>query len=275
MDRRRKYRDAAIRIVSWNIRAGGGKRAADILAQLHDWRPSLIGLCEFRGTTASQWLAAQLAEAGFEHQLTSVNPAAPATNALLLASRFPLSPVSLPGMPRLRERWLLARVATRPELTLGLMHIPNHTEPRRKYPYMNAVLRLAKQWQQGPGLMIGATNCGKRGIEAEIPSPAIFRREHDWMHGMEKRDWVDAFRHLEGERREYTWYSHRDNGFRLDHAFCSPELAPALIGTRHSWGRDPNNPQRRDALSDHAGLIVEFDVGKIPNLGKTRTIRRA
>lgn len=67
-----------LRIVSWNIRAGGGKRAAGILAQLLAWRPHTIGLCEFRGTAASQWLASELAAAGYPQQLTSVDPKRPA-----------------------------------------------------------------------------------------------------------------------------------------------------------------------------------------------------
>jgi hypothetical protein len=85
---------AAQRIVSWNIRAGGGKRAAGILAQLLAWQPHTIGLCEFRGTAASQWLATELAAAGYPHQLSSVDWKRPSRNALLLASRDPLSAVS-------------------------------------------------------------------------------------------------------------------------------------------------------------------------------------
>lgn len=248
-----------MRIVSWNIRAGGGKRADDILRQLLEWRPDLIGLCEFRGTPASEWLAGQLAKKGFAHQINSVDPKQPAKNALLVASRYPLEAIELRGMPRIRERWILSRVDAPRRLTLGLMHIPNHTEPRRKYPYMNAVLRLAKDWQNGPALFMGDTNCGKSGIDEENPLAGVFKREHDWMEAMENRDWVDAFRQVAGERREFTWYSHRNNGFRLDHAFCSPELAPAIGNTRHVWGRDSANSARRDALSDHAALILDFE----------------
>lgn len=251
------------RIVSWNIRAGGGKRASGILQQLLAWRPNVIGLSEFRGTPSSQWLAAQLAEAGFGYQLTCINANALAKNALLLASQYPLQTVSLPRMPRIRERWLLARIETQPRLVLGLMHIPNHDAPKLKYPFMNSVLRLTAAWNEGPGLMIGDTNCGKRGIDEETVSATFYKREHEWMEGMEKRGWVDAFRHLRGEQREYTWYSHRNNGFRLDHAFCNPQIAPALAQVQHAWGSDPDKPDRRDALSDHAALIVDLENGKI------------
>ena len=251
------------RIVCWNIRAGGGKRAAGILAQLLAWRPHTIGLCEFRGTAASQWLASELAAAGFPHQLSSVNCKQPAKNALLLASRDPLSAVSAPRMPRNKERWLLARLQSQTALTLGLMHVPNYTTPTLKYPFLNAVLNMMKVSELSPGLLLGDTNCGKRGLDEEKSQANRFRREHDWLLAIENRGWADGFRHLYGERREYTWYSHRNNGFRLDHAFCCPLLTPALTRLQHVWGHDPDQPERRDALSDHAALILDLDTQRL------------
>jgi len=252
-----------VRVVAWNIRAGGGKRAAGILQQLCDWRPDIIGLSEFRGTDASQWLASQLALAGFNFQLSSVNRASPVRNALLLASRFALQPVALPGMPENPERWLLAEVETLPGITLGLMHVPNYTTPKLKYPYLASVLKILDSWEIGPGLLLGDANCGKHGIDEEKPSSPVFRREHDWIVGVEDRGWVDAFRHMHGDLREFTWYSHRNNGFRLDYAFSNPQLTPAMSAMQHAWGIDGANPHRREALSDHAAIILEIETGKI------------
>lgn len=252
-----------IRIVSWNIRAGGGKRAKGIFAQLSQWRPNIICLNEFRGTPASQWLAGSLSEAGFNYQLSSIDSQAPAKNALLLASQFPLQQLRLPRMPKNTERWLLARIDTNPTITLGLMHVPNYTTPKLKYPFLNSVLRMARAWDSGPGLLLGDTNCGKRGIDEEKPSAPRFQREHDWILGMEKRGWADSFRHLHGDRREYSWYSHRNNGFRLDYAFACPRLTPALGLARHAWGVSEEEPERREGLSDHAALLLELDAKKI------------
>ncbi len=247
-----------MRIVSWNIRAGGGKRIAGILAQLLDWQADVIGLSEFRGTAASQWLAVELANAGYASQLSSVNPDLPAKNALLLASRVPIHSIKAPHMPRNRERWLLAQIKSRPNLTLGLMHVPNYTTPTLKYPFLNALLKMIGAWKLGPALLLGDSNCGKRDLDEENPLGPRFHREHDWIVGMEQRDFVDVFRHLHGERREYTWYSHRNNGFRLDHAFCSPQLEPALKALQHCWGYDPQQPGRRDVLSDHAAIVIDL-----------------
>ena len=157
----------------------------------------------------------------------------------------------------------MASLDTRPAVLMGLMHIPNYTEPKRKYPFMSAVYRLARTWQGAPGLFIGDTNCGKRGIDEEQPSSTVFRREHDWVEKLERQAWVDAFRHLEGDRREYSWYSHRNNGFRLDQAYCSPRLIAAVSSQRYVWGSDPEQPNRRDALSDHAAILLDLKLERL------------
>ena len=53
-----------MRALFWNIRAGGGKRAAWVVRQIARWNPDLVGLCEFRATAASQALAADLSALG-------------------------------------------------------------------------------------------------------------------------------------------------------------------------------------------------------------------
>ena len=57
-----------MRIVFWNIRAGGGVRVGRIAAQLKGWAPDAVALCEFRATPPSLELARSLAALGLGHQ---------------------------------------------------------------------------------------------------------------------------------------------------------------------------------------------------------------
>jgi exodeoxyribonuclease-3 len=255
-----------LRVVSWNIRAGGGRRVECIRSQLLEWDPDIICLSEFRGTAPSRDLATSLGHAGYSFQLTTADPDSQATNSLLLASRYPVDRIRRARMPDNPRRWLLARIHTQPALLIGTMHIPNHTNPELKFPFMDAVLSMAGTWRSGPGLFIGDTNCGKRGIDEEKNPTVFYKREHDWMEAMERCRWVDGFRHVHGECREFTWYSHRNNGFRLDHAFCSPKLVHAIERIQHVWGKDSQQADRRDAVSDHAAIILDLALSQIVKL---------
>ena len=106
-------------------------------------------------------------------------------------------------------------------------------------------------------MLIGDTNTGRIGLDEEV---SVFsQREENWMLGLEAAGWHDAFRHMHGELPAYTWYSpNGNNGFRLDEAFVHSSLVGHLQDARYEWGKHGGDPSRRDALSDHAALIVDF-----------------
>ena len=255
-----------IRIVGWNIRAGGGKRVEGIFDQLVRWRPDVVVLSEFRGTPASQLLAQWLKTIGLNHQQMCINEAKLATNGLLVASRFPLEAVVLQDAPKAPYRWLLVEVKGKrlppfrggEPFTLGGMHIPNSVTGKKK-PYHEAVAKLAQQWTLGPGILIGDTNSGMPHIDEE--SRAFGKQEQQWLESLAAAGWADLFRHHHGDKRAYTWYSpNKGNGFRLDQAFANPQLLPDVVDCWYEWGQmgDDNGRYRRDILSDHAAIIVEL-----------------
>jgi len=250
---------SAMRLVSWNIRAGGGTRVGGIRAQLEVWGPDVIGLCEFRGTPPSLRLAAELGELGYEHQLTTADAALPGRNALLLASKLPLRRHRLRLAPVEPGRWLVASVAAEQPFLVGLMHAPNMVTGR-KLPYLDAITAMTMRWRRGPAMLIGDTNCGWPGLDEE--SAVFTPRTAAWLDGLWARGWRDAYRHFFPDTRTYTWYSpNAGNGFRLDQAFVNRAMTRRLHGVRYEWGRNGDESARRDVLSDHAALIVDFDSG--------------
>jgi exonuclease III len=249
-----------MRIVSWNIRAGGGKRITGIFKQLLSWKPHVVALTEFRGTVASQKLATQLAEAGWPYQLQTIDEERKVTNALLTASKYPLERLEICHAPNQPRRWLLAGVMCDTPFVMGNMHIPNFNTGY-KYQYLKAVLEIMRNWQLGPAFFLGDTNSGKSYIDDV--TGIFWKREHEWMEAIEALDWVDAFRHMHGDERVYTWYSHKNNGFRLDQAFLNPEMMPALQMIGYEWGSSLQEPVRRDELSDHAAIILDLDLSRL------------
>ncbi len=244
-----------MRIVAWNIRAGGGVRIGPIARQLERWAPDVVALSEFRATPPSRDLAAALAAGGLVHQLTTASPRSPGVNALLVAARWPLVRVRVGAAPAEPGRWLAARVEAPLPLVIGAMHVPNRVSGR-KYPFLDAVLACARRWRRGPALFVGDTNSGRRGIDEE--SPAFSVREEGWIDGLAGCGWRDAFRHLRAAERAYTWYSPNGrNGFRIDQAFVNAALLAHLKDAAYVWG-GPWRGRRRDAVSDHAALLVDL-----------------
>ena len=245
-----------MRIVSWNIRAGGGRRIEGIEEQLARWQPDVVALSEFRGTPPSQQLAQALREAGFLYQLATSDSERPITNALLLASRYPLEPLRHAHFQETPTRWLLAAMATTPPIVIGVMHVPNRVSGK-KYRFHKNVLSVVDTWQEAHGLLIGDTNSGMPGTDEET---AVFnRQEAGWFESLAVHGWTDIFRHLRGDERVYSWYSPNGrNGFRLDQAFANRTLMPFVRQMRYEWGRPAEPTERQDALSDHAAIIVDI-----------------
>lgn len=248
-----------MRIVSWNIRAGGGQRAQAIATQIARWAPDVVTLQEFRDTAPSREIAARIADRGLSYQRATTVRRAPAANALLLASRWPFRRIGLRVAQPDARLWLLVRVRAPQPFAVGALHIPTMVSGR-KYDFHDRVLDIARRWGGGPALIIGDTNTGRPRLDEEA---AVFGpREEAWMLGLEHAGWADAYRRLHGERHAYSWYSpNAGNGFRLDQAFVHRSLAPRLVAARYRWGTDGDSSgaARRDALSDHAALIVDFD----------------
>jgi hypothetical protein len=243
-----------MRVVFWNIRAGGGVRAAAIAGQIAAWGADAVALAEFRGTPPSGGLARDLARRGLPYQWTTADPARPGVNGLLLASRWPLRRLRLPCAPTEPCRWLLARILAPEPLALGVMHAPNRVGGR-KYPYLDAVLTTARRRWAIPALLVGDTNSGCIGLDEEVP--AFNRIEDGWMRELDRAGWTDAFRHLRGTARAYTWYSpNGGNGFRIDQAFLNRALQPRLRRFRYDWGRRSRLTGR--PASDHAAMLLDL-----------------
>ena len=252
-----------MRIVYWNIRAGGGVRIGGIADQIRRWRPDVVGLCEFRGTAASTALREALALQGLEYQLDRVNRRQPARNAVFLAARQPLREMRLARAPAERERWLVARLEAGP--VVGVLHAPNYVTGR-KLDFFGAVLETTGRWRHGPAVIGGDTNTGVPPLDG--PAAAFHDWETTWIGELAQRGWFDAFRREHPRSVMPTWYSpNRQTGYRLDQAFVNRALYDRLKRVCYRWGRgggpdwDREQPRakRRDGLSAHAALLLDLD----------------
>jgi exodeoxyribonuclease-3 len=245
-----------LRIVTWNIQQGGDMRREPLTAHLREWQPDICVLMEYGNTDASRWIRNRLEDDGLTHQVEAIDVKRYFEYGLLIAARWPLTPLdcSLEGL--LPQRWRLLQVAGPLPFTLGSVHVTGRSErPGNKYQALQSLAALAQSWPYGAGLLMGDFNCGLPPLDEEMPY--FNQREQAFMQQMSAAGWTDALRHLHPQQRSYSWWRKLEgqrSGLRTDHAWLNPALLPHLarcdlvggIGTADTWP------------SDHAALLVDL-----------------
>ncbi len=231
-------------LATLNLRHGGGRRMPELADRLAGYGADLLLLTEFRENAAAAILRTTLASSGLTHQ--AATPQRPRFNGLFVASRHPFRIVKRRAL-NFDPLRLLALESD--AFALVGVHLPNL---REKLPHWEALLRLARARSRKPLVFLGDFNTGRVSDDAQ-GEPFPFTGA-PYMETLGQMAWVDAWRHFHPQGREYTWYSHRGRGFRLDHAFLSPRCVPLLRSARF------DHAIRSDKLTDHSALIVELDL---------------
>jgi exodeoxyribonuclease-3 len=232
-----------MRLLAWNIRQGGGSRLPHIANALKRQDADIVVLSEYRGGPSAPRLCSALQALGYRHATTLVPP--PSRNGVLVAARCPFrerGAVDI-GLPE-PYRMVSVDFAT---FRLNGIYMPNLLA---KVPYWKALIAALSSESATHTLAIGDFNTC-RAYADELG--AIDATAH-YLDAIEQIGFRDLWRHRYPDGREYSWFSTRGNGFRIDHAFLSHALA-ARAGAIHY-----SHEERVARLSDHSPLILELAV---------------
>ena len=230
----------ALRLLSWNIRQGGGTRLSAITAALVRHEADILVISEYRGGDSASRLREALTGLGYRHQTGLAPP--PGKNGVLIAARRPFrehGAVSA-GLP---EPYRMVRVEFAGLFLCGI-YMPNLLA---KVPYWEALI-AALAAEAPAALAIGDFNT----CRAYVDEPGAIDPCAHFMDKVDAIGFCDLWRRRYPEGREFSWYSTRGNGFRIDHAFLSPALAAQAGAVRYS------HDERLARLSDHSPLILDL-----------------
>jgi exodeoxyribonuclease III len=232
-----------MRILAWNIRQGGGSRLSRIVAALATHHADVLVISEYRGGDSGARLRAALREAGYTHASTARPP--PGGNGVLIAARHPFdegAPLDGAGP----EPYRIVRAYFGP-LRLYGVYMPNLL---KKVPYWEALIAaLAAEPLMAEAVAIGDFNT----CRAYVDEPGAIDPCAHFLDAVEAIGFCDLWRRRYPDGREFSWYSTRGNGFRIDHAFLSPALAGRAGVIRYS------HDERLGGLSDHSPLILDLE----------------
>jgi exodeoxyribonuclease III len=230
-----------MRLLAWNIRQGGGTRLPAIAQALAQHEADVLVLSEYRGGDSALRLREALERLGYPHVTTPAPP--PGKSGVLIAScrRFRTHAALSDTLP---EPYRLVQVEIG-KLSLCGVYMPNMLA---KVPYWEAVVACLAARTGGHALAIGDFNT----CRAYVDEPGAIDRCAHFMDKVAEIGFCDLWRQRFPEGREFSWYSHRGNGFRIDHAFLSPALARLAGPVRYS------HDERLAGLSDHSPLILDL-----------------
>ncbi|MBV9583736.1 MAG: endonuclease/exonuclease/phosphatase family protein [Alphaproteobacteria bacterium] len=230
-----------MRLLAWNIRQGGGSRLAAIIEALARHEADVLVLSEYRGGDAALRLTEALERFGYPY-MTRLRPP-PGKSGVLIAARRRLHAHAALD-ETLPEPYRLIHVEIG-KLSLCGVYMPNLLA---KVPYWEALVAGLAARIDDLTLAIGDFNT----CRAYVDEPGAIDKCAHFMDRVAEIGFCDLWRHRYPDGREFSWYSHRGNGFRIDHAFLSPALAKRARAVRYS------HEERLAGLSDHSPLILDL-----------------
>ena len=136
-------------------------------------------------------------------------------------------------------------------VTIGRMRVFGIYMPnlKAKIPYWEALIEASRPHSARHALAIGDFNT----CRAFLDEPGATDRTALFLDKILAAGFLDVWRDRFPEGREFSWYSHRGNGFRVDHAFASQLLARRIRKIRYS------HVERAVGVSDHSALLLDID----------------
>ncbi len=152
------------------------------------------------------------------------------------------------------------------KLSVASVYVPSGTsgEVRQqfKFEFLERFFQFLRNCRQTGGdyIFCGDFNIAHKKIDlknwrANQHRSGFLPEERAWMDKLLEEGWVDAFRVLNQEPDQYTWWSNRGRaweknvGWRIDYQIISPSLKDCVVRVEIYRG---------ERFSDHAPLIVDY-----------------
>lgn len=228
-------------ILSWNIRQGGGSRLSAMLKALERLSPEVIAFSEYRNNKSGLLLRTSLLRLGYRYQVAS--HAQKDVNSAFLASKYPCSSAIFPNCDKTYDHNIVC--GQLPAFDIYSVYFP-HKKKHRLFEFLiDEELKTER-----PAIIVGDYNTGINGVD-QVGSSFWYEEQ---LIQLEKTGYIDAFRAINGNKKEYSWYSHQKNGYRYDHTYISVDLKPFIADCQylHQW--------REDGLSDHSPMLLTLKV---------------
>jgi exodeoxyribonuclease-3 len=155
------------------------------------------------------------------------------------------------------------------DLSVASLYLPSGSSSEaaqaKKFDFLERFLPLLERWRNDGRryILCGDWNIAHKTIDlknwrSNQKNSGFLPEERAWLDTVfDAQGWVDAFRVVNQEADQYTWWSNRGQawaknvGWRIDYQVVSPSLKP-LIRSAEIY--------KTQRFSDHAPLLMEYDL---------------
>jgi exodeoxyribonuclease-3 len=229
-----------MRIITLNICHGGGQRWEQLVALLLSLQPDVVVLTEFRIGEAGARILEKLTKAG----LSEVKSAARMLrqNSVCVIAVRAFEKIALPLPCGDEHRILLCDFG---DLRLLATYFPQKEQKRRVFKFIQSLGIPALGTR---GIVLGDLNTG---LHWQDEGGATFYCADEYSELL-ATGLIDSWRSRNPHAREFSWFSALGNGFRIDHALCTPGLDQEVnaITYEHRF--------RELGVTDHSALVVDI-----------------
>ena len=230
-----------MKIVTLNIRHGGGRRIPGILDYLRSLDADALVLTEFRENSNAPALRTGLAEAGLVHFAgASVDSA---ENSVCIISRLPFAPRTYPKLETVDRHRLLTALFD--DLAI---HGVYFSQNRAKAGLLRFLASREHELTEDRQIIIGDFNTGLHHMDE---AGATFHCTGEFM-ALSTSGLVDSWRSRNPDVREHSWFSSYGNGFRIDHVFATTSADASIQAITY------DHVPRETGITDHSAMVVEL-----------------
>ena len=227
-------------INTWNIRHGGGTRVNELNKVFQNYCSDVLIITEFRNNKNKELIEEHLIKLGYK--FFAYSDSLPKINTVMIACKKNAQVEYFNALNENKQR--IIKVTYEDVLIYGC-YFP---QQKLKMPVFEFLIDELIKHKGKDLILMGDFNTGKHFIDENKASFYC----SEYLSKLEDFGAVDAWRLINNDKREYTWYSNAGNGFRIDHCYISHSLKYRVKDCFYI------HETREKKYSDHSLMSIEL-----------------
>lgn len=239
-----------MKVVTLNLRQGGGSRISLLIDYLLSLKADVLVLSEFRENVSAQILRSKLGDAGLVH-FAAAPTTSPRQKGVCIFSRCQF-------LPRTYSKILTTDSHRVVSAHFGSSSIYGVYFPQKlaKAPLFRFFLDSKYKPANAEVIVMGDFNTGLHGLDEKGSSFYCA----DLFSLLPEAGLIDSWRSRNRNAKMFSWFSNVGDEFRVDHVFANPSADCRIKEVYY------DHAPRENGFTDHSAMVVEYCMNEFPDM---------